>query len=208
MTQPQAINSDLDIAKAACVLIGQGPIEGWSGDSKAISANLLYRPLVEDLISRRWWGFATQKVQLAQLVDAPLTQWKYAYQLPHPRIGDPEQYFNTPSDQAEPTLNWRRMGDTVLSDDLALYCDYRVDPGVLYWPAYFRRLVLHACAAEFALAMTDDQAKHDRHFQIAFGTPDQGGTGGLFGAAMLADSQTQTTRGLTSASFPLTAVRS
>lgn len=204
---PVALNTDIAIASAATVMLGRQPISSFTGTPGAI-AGTFYSMVIHDLISSYPWGFAMVKsASLARDTDAPNSTWLYSFALPNPRIGDPEAYYDTDADGAEPFIGWERQGGKVLSDLTAMWCDYKTNPGEAYWPGYFTNLAVHALACRYALPMTDDQSKHDRFFTVAFGTPQEQGQGGLWKAATFADARTQRVQKLPESAFPLVGCR-
>jgi hypothetical protein len=78
-----AITSKIDIAQQAMVLVGLQPLTSFSDKTdEALSANLLYEPVVEDCLSSHPWNFSTGQKILNRLADTPIDIWDAAYQLP------------------------------------------------------------------------------------------------------------------------------
>src|SRR5690606_32010862 len=82
-----------------------------------------------------------------------------------------------------------------------LWASVIIDKPESEWPAYFQRAVTHALAADVALAITDQQSIADRHYQMAYGTPSEGGAGGLIGQAMTLDAQADGSKGIVADTF-------
>ena len=57
------------------------------------------------------------------------------------------------------------------------------------WPGDFRELFTVALMAELALSIREDRPLRNELYRQAWGTPQEGGRGGLFGAALDNDSQ-------------------
>lgn len=200
-------NTAIDICAKACVLVGQKPIQSFTGGQKQATCKMLYDMTIENLIASYVWGFAGAKVQLARLVASPGGEWKYAYKLPPDRIGQPNAYYPSNAVGEFPFLSWELQGDAVLCNEEAVFCDYKFAPTVARWPAYFENLAVHAMAAVLAVPLTTDRGLAEFYHQMTFGTPQESGMGGLWLQATNADAQGQTNIALHPDSFVLVNVR-
>ena len=134
------------------------------------------------------WSFFKVTRKLARLSAAPDALWAYAFQLPSDRVGPPRAIYAA-SDSRQPTTNYDLIGDQLLTDHPEIWATTLRLVGYERWPGDFREAFTAALMAELALSVREDRALHDRLYVKAFGTPQQMGMGGLFGAALDNDSQ-------------------
>lgn len=177
----------IDLCARALSLLGTPPIQAFTEDSDAaqLCANL-YTGLVENLMSLHPWRFCRKKRQLARLVDAPVSEWTYAFQLPSDRMGNPDTVFASEAVGAAEQTSFEIIGAHLLTEEEEIWVDYayRADEDV--FPPYFQALVVAALAADLAFPLTDQQNTADHWERKAFGTD---GTGGRFAQARRADSR-------------------
>lgn len=145
-------SSKYDIASAALVLVGAGPVTSFASTTAApeIALNQIYDQTVENLYSLYPWRFATKVVQLSKLVAVPDNKWGAAYSVPSDCIrvqnvlvvGEPVEYD--------------RIGSEIHTTDWGtqeIYMTYVYDPGVSEWPGYFTKLVTYDLAQQLALSL-------------------------------------------------------
>lgn len=135
------------------------------------------------------WSFFKVTRKLARLSATPDALWTYAFQLPADRIGAPRAIYPSADTARQPTTNYDLIGDQLLTDFPDIWATTLRLVGYERWPGDFREAFITALMAELALSVREDRALHDRLYAKAFGTPQQMGMGGLFGAALDNDSQ-------------------
>lgn len=86
-----------------------------------------------------------------------------------------------------------------------LWADIQRDSDPASWPPMFHKLAVHALASDLAIAVTGSATLSDIHRRIAFGTPQEGGEGGLARQVRRLDSQQQPPQRITD--YPLLAAR-
>lgn len=178
------------ICNMASVMLGAGVIQSLEDDNdlSRIFANI-YEGVKLDIMSRYPWNFLRQKFYLTRSADASIQGFKYSYIIPGEALaGAPHAvfYFN---DQKIGTAYFRVVGKRIYCDYPEIWGEFTVDRKESELPQYFQKLLAHAVAADVAFAITDQQSTADSHKATAFGTPSEGGNGGLMGQAMTLDSQ-------------------
>lgn len=106
------------ICNSALAKIGAGRI--ISIDDPSEGAKLCkeqYTKNKEDLIAAHPWNFAIARVSLAQLPDAPVFQYKYAYQIPVDCLRVLQ--VNTSN-----SVEWEREGSSLVTDSDGVYIRY------------------------------------------------------------------------------------
>lgn len=187
----------IKICNAAAVMLGAAPIQSLEDDTdlSRIFANLYERKKLA-VMSKYPWRFLAETFYLTRLAVPPIQGFRYAYVIPGEALaGAPHAVFLY-QQQKLGSREYRVAGIRVLSDHPELWGEFIVDRPESEWPEYFQELLIHAIAADVALAVTDQQSIADRHYQMAYGTPSEGGFGGLMGQAMLLDSQSQDDAGI------------
>ena len=178
------------LCSQATLLLGEGTIESFDADDDigAICGNM-YDTLVNGWLANYDWTFCKVKAKLARLTETPTTGWKYAFQLPTDRLKPDFAVFNTDAVGASSIRSFDIMADTLLANDEEIWVDYTARPDESLWPAYFKLFAVNALAASLAMPITQDKSLADFYAEKAFGPASDTGRGGLYGMAMLSDSQ-------------------
>lgn len=197
--------SAVDLCNQALRLLGDATISSFEeGTELAETCNQLYADTVRALLAAHPWRFTLVKAQLARLAEAPLNEWTYAHALPSDRLALRE-LFTSGKVGARTLTAYELFESRVFSDQADIWCDYQRETDPATWPAPFRNLARHALAADFAVAVTGSAAMADSFRLIAYGTPAQGGNGGLLAQARRLDSVQQPPQAVRD--FPLIAAR-
>lgn len=146
--------------------------------------------VVEDLLGRHAWSFATATVALSVLGGTPAAHWSKHFALPADRIGVPRAIFNR-SDRRGAFAGYEIAGDEVLTNSSSLWARYTRWVAPSKWPASFRDLVETVVRGRVMLEYGGDDKSFEGLMVIAFGPPERGGVGGKFGAALWADAEAQ-----------------
>ncbi len=204
-------DSKLTICNDALLMLGASEISSFTeGTDSAKICDRLYDDLKKYILSIYPWSFAKVKVQLAQTVDTPVTEWKYVYALPADIIGTPKAVFIASDAGTSPQTEFELYyvdQPRLLTDYETVYIDYIADINESRFPEYFIYMLRHALAADIAEPLTDQITKADFFRSLAFGTPSENGRGGLFRQACQADAQGQRAQTLGNNSFDLIEVR-
>ena len=151
-----AITSKIDIAQQAMVLVGLQPLTSFDDKTdEALSANLLYEPVVTDCLSSHPWNFSTGQKILNRLTDTPIDIWDAAYQLPT----DVKPLIIQTVTNDDVTIRYDRFEDKIYTldadvgeeDVLTATYQFRVDEGD--WPPYFSMYVVYRLASTFSLSI-------------------------------------------------------
>lgn len=131
----------------ALILCGEKPASSLTEDRYGVTvmANLFELVYEEELQSNRW-RFASAKYTLSQLVDAPLNQWQYAYQLPAEMLLALHVY---------PPVPYEIYADHLYTNASSIEMDGLFKPEVSELPAYFGALMVHRLARDGIKALTE-----------------------------------------------------
>ena len=142
--------SSISLASNALLLLGHETIASFEeGTAGATIASNLYENSYLSLLTNHRWRFAAKKAQLARLVETPLNEYNYAFQLPSDCI----YLIKTTS------CHYMTYGDKVYSNDATMEVDYtyRVTEDKL--PPYFTKMFEFFLSSQFALSLTGDMEK-------------------------------------------------
>lgn len=186
-----AATTDVSICSQALLLLGADPIQSFEdGTDEANAAAELYPTVKAMVLSKGKWRFTITKKRLSRLSTAPLTKWQYQYQLPSARLVDgPIKVFDSDADNARPITHYEIAGVVLYSDEEAIYVDYQTAVDESGWPPYFIHLMVIAMAAHLAGPVTESDSTGKRYWDMAFGTPQERGMGGLLGDALTQNAQ-------------------
>jgi hypothetical protein len=195
----------LEIIDKALVRMGEEPL----GDETAPGADAhlaVWDGVTGLILGVNPWSFNTVTRQLARLTDPPPMFYTYQYQLPADMLGAPRAVYDKP-DCKTPYTQFEVLNETLCANAETLWLKMDKQPAPARWPAYFVELVTRAMMSEFALSIREDPVLRERLRGECFGTPQEMGTGGLMGQAMVLDSQGKPSPKIQMGSDPFTSAR-
>jgi hypothetical protein len=174
--------TSIEHCNRALNLIGSSPIASFQeATDKSSTASAQYETTLNMLLAMAHWRFASKKVQLARLLASPVSYWQYAYQMPADMIAGPDAVYNTSVVGASPIVTGYDIFErTLMTNEAAIYVDYRYRPLESNFPAWFGSLLELALAAKFAKGVTDQDDLAKEYFARTFGTPVENMRGGFF----------------------------
>ena len=173
-------DTKLSICSEALIMLGATPLSSFTvGTDEAQVADRLYDDVRDTLLMQYPYSWSIKKVKLAQLVQTPINEWKYIYQLPGNLLGNPKAVFNVGAVGATPQRDFEIYGDGLNTNYENVWVDYQYRPEPCEFPPYFVRLLKTALAAEFAEPITDQITKADYFHNRAYGSPAENMRGGL-----------------------------
>lgn len=119
--------SKTEICNLALVRLGAPPIENITDLTKtAIVLNSNYDTIRDIVLRDHPWNFATRRVELARLGDAPAWGFSYAYQIPGDclRILGIQNPDSTDGDDIDPTMVYKVEENKLLTDEEAVALKY------------------------------------------------------------------------------------
>lgn len=141
-------NSKIDLISKALILCGEVPLNSLSDNRYGATVGAsLFEMLYENELQANRWRFAMTKKALSRLVDAPLNQWQFAYQLPSDML--------LPVGIYPPDLEYEIYADHLYTDRISVELDYMFKPPVTSVPAYFATLMTYALAKNFIKPITE-----------------------------------------------------
>lgn len=169
------------VVNRALVKLGQAPTFSLDAEnSLAGKIDLVWPGCVAICFSLHDWTFCRKTFRLTKLDGAPDTGFAKRFQLPGGRIGESLKVLADPRRDAalrDYTIEAQELHADV--DAVWVRCKVEVDP--VAWDVGFRAAFVVALAGMLAVPMQSDQDLAESYMKEAFGTPSQGGTGGLFG---------------------------
>lgn len=140
-------NTKIGLISKALILCGETPLTSLSDNryGATVGANLFELIYENELQSNRW-RFACKKGALSRLVDVPLNQWQYAYQLPTDMLLPFHVYPKTP---------YEIYGDRIYTDATTVELDYLFKPDIDAIPAHFAMLMTYALARDMVKPLTE-----------------------------------------------------
>lgn len=199
-------DTKLSICSDALIMLGAAPLSSFAdGTDEAQIADRLYDDLLNTLLMQYPYSWSIKKVQLSRLVDDPINEWKYKYQLPGDILGNPKAVFESSAIGAPPLNNFEIYSAGLYTNYEQVWIDYQFSPQPSAFPPYFVRLLRTALAAEFAEPITDQITKADYFFKMAYGSPSENMRGGLTRVAMNIDGVDRPQQSIND--FPLTDIR-
>lgn len=182
----------VSICSDALILLGAKPISSFNdGTDEANSCDRLYSDVRDTTLSIYPWSFAYKKVQLARLITTPVSEWRYEYQLPGDRLGNPRALFTSSALYARPQKEWDVQGDKLLTNYEEVYIDYPYQTPEFAMPQYFIQLLKYMMAWHLAMPITEQENKTSYWQGVAVGGPAENGRGGFMRQAMNIDGQGQ-----------------
>ncbi len=198
----------VQIANMALALFGASPLQSFeNGAADATPSGstvaLLYPLVVNGLFAEYPWNFAKTTVPLAQLSETPLSDgmlpsgWQLAFQLPANFIGLPQRILANNRYPDGPETAFEIQGQTVYTNQLALWAIGTVFVDEAAWPDYFATAAVKCLAAELYPAISGNGARLPDLQAQAWGGPQEMRLGGALGNARRIDARANPSRVLT-----------
>ena len=183
-------DTGVTICSDALLMLGAKAISSFNdGTDESSVCDRLYPDIRDSTLTMHPWSFNTKKVQLAQLLTAPGSVWRYAYQLPGDRLASPRAVYASSAVGAPVQKDYEIQQDKLLTNLPAVYVDYQYELQEFAFPKYFVQLMKYMMAWHLALPITE-QADRAQYWQtVAVGAIAENGRGGYFRQAMNIDGQ-------------------
>lgn len=182
--------TDLDICNGAIARIGGEPLDALDETSPLgayCQAN--YPAKRELLLSGYRWTFATRFAQLARLATPPPgCPLANCFALPGDMLGNDVYAFRDGPSVDHRTVRCLISNVGVASNAGAVWAEYPALVPEAQWPPAFANFVSVAFAVDLAQRRPDNELAATLRVE-AFGTPEQGGEGGLFLQVRSADTR-------------------
>lgn len=193
--------TDISICARALVLLGAEPISAFTDqtDAAKICANT-YAGIKRHAMGSYDWRFLMSKKSLTRDSVSPVGEWKYSYILPGEALSLTHAVFSSATGTIA-SNEFEIFGRRIFTDHETVIADFVVDKAESTWPVYFVEFVVAAVCANIAFAITDQNNVAQMWNEKAFGSPSDGGMGGLMGQAMSIDSQSDGNVGLVNDEF-------
>lgn len=155
-----------------------------SNDDLADAVNQSWQRCIDHCISLHDWKDFRRTSKLTLVTDPPDTGWTYAHELPGDRIGEPLKILCQAGSSPRPLREFEREGNYVFSEAPDVWARCKVEQDPASWDAGWRNAFVVALAGYLAVpVLQNTDMKADKH-KMAFGTPAEKGSGGLFGRLM------------------------
>ena len=178
------------ICSDALLMLGAKAITSFNdGTDSSSVCDRLYPNVRDSTLTMYRWSFSMKKIALAQLVTAPGSYWRYAYQLPGDRLGNPMAVYPSSNVGSPIEKDWEIQGDQLLTNIPAVFIDYQYSVPEYAMPQYFVQLLKDQMAWHIAEAITEQQDKSLRWQRVALGDPAENMRGGYFRQACQMDAQ-------------------
>jgi hypothetical protein len=156
--------SDVALCSRALLKIGAAPIHGFDdATAEAEVAGALYRPVADALLSAYPWSFATGQAALNQLVDAPLADYGFAYQLP-------EDFLRVLSAGDGPRsrgLDYRIAERRLHANAPTVIISFIFRPAEADIPPFFDQALIARLASEFCIPLTESTSRSESLARLA-----------------------------------------
>ncbi len=188
-------DTGVTICSDALLMLGAKAISSFNeGTDEASVCDRLYPDIRDSTLVMYPWSFNTKKIQLARLLTAPGSVWRYAYQLPGDRLANPRAVYNSSAIGSPVQKDWEIQGDQLLTNLTAVYIDYQYELQEFAFPKYFVQLLKYMMAWHLAEPVTEQREKAVYWQQISVGSAAENGRGGYFRTATNIDGQGQPSR--------------
>lgn len=184
--------TDIDICSQALILLAEPTISSFEDDDSdaATICAVLYPTFKKGILTSYKWRITMRKRQLSRLSEAPLNEWKYAYQLPSDLMSL-KAVMTSLEVGAPETTDYEVFGRELHTDQEIIVVEYQIEVDEPQWPPYLEQLAVFAFAALIATPVTDQTSAAEKWQVMAYGSPGERRQGGYFATAKAIDAQGQ-----------------
>ena len=145
-------NTAIDLCSKALLLVGANAIQSFQDGSKESSVcSSIYEITRDTLLTNRLWSFSLEQLDLAQLNETPLRDWKYVYALP-------TQILRVK--KVSGSKSFDIMGNKLYSNNQTVSIDCQKAVDVDQMPPYFQTALISELAAKLCVALLGDTSKY------------------------------------------------
>jgi len=182
------MNDKVSLINRALMLQLGNPATYSIGDDSPMSAacDAAWDETLFACFSLHDWSFARRTVELVRLAERPQNGYAFGFALPGNRLGQLLKVMSDPRSGAV-IRDYAIEGDVLACDVGRCWVRVKllVDPE--HWDGAFSAAFVVALGAKLAIALNQDEELAAQKQAEAFGTPSQGGSGGLFGRLIAQD---------------------
>ncbi|OKO67881.1 hypothetical protein AC629_42445 [Bradyrhizobium sp. NAS80.1] len=192
-------NNHLKVINNALGRIGAGKIMAEDEDTELAGQVVpVYYSRLKAVLAMHEWSFAGKTYKLDAVAKTAENDydaaaqifnngWRFAFELPSPRLGLPRKVLRDPRNPRDPLREFLIESGWLYADRDAVWAVVTVMPDPQVWDPQFTLAIEQIAAADFAIPVTHDAALDAKIRVIAEGTPEEQGRGGLIGRAMASD---------------------
>jgi hypothetical protein len=185
--------SALVLCSRALLKIGAQPVASLDeGTAEAEVAANLYPAVRDAMLSAHPWSFASGQMELPRLLETPVADYSYAFQLPVDFL----RALSAGGPGAGRGIDYRLSENRLHSNQPKVTLSYLFRPVEAEFPPFFASALVTRLAAEFCIPLTESTSRADMLHRLADAE---------FRQARLTDSQQNTVRAIED--FPLISVR-
>ncbi|MFK7866503.1 MAG: hypothetical protein AB8B77_03590 [Alphaproteobacteria bacterium] len=156
--------TQLEIVNRALIKIGAAPLNTLSEPkAEAKVAQLLFGTKYDSMLSSYGWSFATLQRPLIRLISRPITDYKYAYQLPKDFL----RVLSAGNSDRSNGLDYRILEKRLHCDSDHVILTYVFRPKETNLPPYFTQALIAALAAEFCLPIVESVSRMEALMKLA-----------------------------------------
>lgn len=190
---------DVTIANMALAAFAGGAITGFDENTDLADTCRLIVPRMIDrcLIAQAWrMNHATRELQ--RIAFDPVTDpqppngWRYGYAFPADALRGPHRVSRHRDMRAGAFREWSREGRRIYTDAERIFATFTLRLAPHQWGPTFLDFCVTAVAAELVVPVTHDADLAAQMKALAWGTPREGGRGGLAGKVLDEDVSTDT----------------
>jgi hypothetical protein len=188
--------------------IGVGPIFSIDdGSDLSEVCEAAWQRTIDQLLGMHDWSFARKTYKNRRRVEAPENGWRYGFDLPGTRIGNPLKIMDQAGSSPRPLRSFTIEEGILFCDAEETWSLCKVEVSPDSWPPDWRAAFVVAYGGYLAVPVWNDENMRDGRLAEAFGTPSQQFTGGMFGRLMAQDKASNPVGEPMQNDNPITAVR-
>lgn len=145
-------NTKIGLISKALILCGEKPLESLSDNRFGATVGVnLFEVIYENELQANRWRFAMQKRACSRVLETPLNEWQYSFQIPTNCLLPIGVYPRQP---------YEIYGDKIYTNATAVTLEQMTKPDITDVPAYFALLMVYALAKNMIKPITEsDQAE-------------------------------------------------
>lgn len=181
---------DITIANWALAVFGGGSITAFDeGTPLADTCRAIVPRLMDRCLISQEWRMNKATRQLERIAFGPSDPqppngYRHGYAFPGDALRGPFRLSLHRDTRSPPFRDWTSEGRRVFCDAEQVFGTFLLRLSPDQWGPSFLDFVITACAAELVIPVSEDKDERDRLYAKAWGSPREGGRGGLAGKVL------------------------